>query len=47
MGFIKKIFKKKSKQTNDVYAYLGSIGISPKHLLMYEEAINKIKENIK
>jgi hypothetical protein len=43
MKFIMKFFKKKP-QKQDVYAYMGSLGVSPKHMLMYEDAVKKIKE---
>jgi len=44
MNLITKLFtKKKVKQTNE-FAMFGSIGVSPKHMMSYQDSLNKIKE---
>jgi hypothetical protein len=37
------IKKTKENKTN-IYAQMGMLGVSPKHLEMYEESINKIQK---
>lgn len=44
MRFFKKLFKKESEKQQDIYAYMGSLGVSPEHMMMYQESVRKIKE---
>lgn len=47
MKFLTKLFKKKSnkpKTQSEIYAYMGSVGVSPEYMRMYQESTNKIKE---
>lgn len=39
---ISALFKKNKKQ-HDIYAYMGSVGVSPKYMMMYQESVDKIK----
>lgn len=45
------LFSKKKKQNNaesfhdDPYAYMGKLGVSPAHMLMYTDAMEKINEH--
>lgn len=46
MKLLKKLFKSNKKQFKtdyDIYEYMGSIGVSPRYMLMYENSINIIK----
>jgi hypothetical protein len=41
-------FKKKKQGTREnAYSKLGSLGISPEYMQMYQDSINKLKENRK
>jgi hypothetical protein len=45
---MKNIFKKNQKTSmteSEVYAYMGSLGVSHGHVKMFQESINKIKEH--
>lgn len=44
MRFFRNVFKKKNKKEQNTYAKLGSIGVSPSYMLMYQDSIKKIKE---
>lgn len=43
MKFISKLFKKRADKI-DPYAYMGSLGVSPKYMMIYQDAIKKIDE---
>jgi hypothetical protein len=47
MTFLNKLFKKKRfnqfKTESEIYAYMGSLGLSCESMLKYQEAISKIK----
>jgi hypothetical protein len=40
---ILKWFKRK-KQSENIYTKMGSLGVSPAYMLMYEDSIKKINE---
>jgi hypothetical protein len=44
--WLKKLFKKNrsNSKNENVYAYLGSIGVSPDKLYVYQESIKLIEE---
>jgi len=44
MKFISNLFRKKKTLKQDVYAYMGSLGISPEYMKMYQDSVKKIKE---
>lgn len=46
MQWIKNLFKKKQSPMteHEIYAYMGSVGVSPKHMKMFQESMNEIKK---
>lgn len=46
MSVITKILNlfRKKPQKFDPYAYMGSVGVSPEYMMMYQESVNKIRE---
>jgi hypothetical protein len=44
ISFFKRLFRKKAKEIENPYAYMGSLGVSPEHMLSYKESVDKIKE---
>jgi len=37
--------KKIAEKKEDVYAKMGQLGVSPSHMLLYQDAIKKLKNN--
>jgi hypothetical protein len=44
MKFLTRIFKRKKLKTSNPYAIMGSVGISPSHMITYSNAVNSIKK---
>lgn len=47
---IEQLMKKYREQTerdkSETHAYMGSLGVSPKHLKLYEKSLDKLKREI-